>query len=363
MFDGVIQSSFGVTLGKRVAGLSLERKDHAPLLPGEVFSRNWDLFLTKLWLGIPILSLVGCYMVYRNYYKPDQNNWDRRNFSQVISIGNNVWRTSLTALLFFAVFLSQAVLLVAFDPSHVLGEAMDRGDYAAEARLARPLAEAGGPNAQVILGGLYYRGQGVPRDVGEAQKWFEMAADQGNALGETSLGRLYLGNKNFERALYWFGQAANQGDAGGETSLAGLYYTGEGVPKNYQTAIEWYRKAADQGDVDSEDSLGTIYSDGQAVPVNYGEALKWYQRAADQGDPDAQYGLGQLYAGGLGVETNNIAAYKWFSLAAASQSWPDAADRDRAASERAAVAAKMTAEQISEAQRQVDNWVPAASTN
>lgn len=47
-----------------------------------------------------------------------------------------------------------------------------RGDYAEAVRLIRPLAEQGNASAQYRLGFMYTTGQGVPRDLAEAKKWF-----------------------------------------------------------------------------------------------------------------------------------------------------------------------------------------------
>jgi TPR repeat protein len=41
------------------------------------------------------------------------------------------------------------------------------------------------------LGNLYYDGQGVAQDYGQARLWFEKAAVAGNATAMTNLGALY----------------------------------------------------------------------------------------------------------------------------------------------------------------------------
>jgi hypothetical protein len=46
-----------------------------------------------------------------------------------------------------------------------------KGDYAKALKLARPLADAGDPRAEAIIGLAYYRGRGAPHDDAEAAKW------------------------------------------------------------------------------------------------------------------------------------------------------------------------------------------------
>src|SRR5215469_12725974 len=66
--------------------------------------------------------------------------------------------------------------------------AYGKGDYATALRLLRPLAEEGLAKAQIVVGVMYARGQGVARDYNEAIKWYGRAADQGDAAGQTALG-------------------------------------------------------------------------------------------------------------------------------------------------------------------------------
>ena len=52
-------------------------------------------------------------------------------------------------------------------------------------------AKAGDHDAQYNLGIMYAEGQGVPQDYKKAAEWFTRAADQGEALAQTSLGVMY----------------------------------------------------------------------------------------------------------------------------------------------------------------------------
>ena len=94
-------------------------------------------------------------------------------------------------------------------------------------------AEGGDASAQIGLGEMYFRGDGVAQNFGEAIKWFRLAADQGHADAQ-----FYLGLS---------------------------HDSGEGVPQNDQEAIKWYRLAAEQGHANAQRELTKLF-DTDTVP-------------------------------------------------------------------------------------------------
>ena len=86
------------------------------------------------------------------------------------------------------------------------------GDSTQAARLFRPLAEQGEPQAQLKLGWLYEKGQGVQQSDQEAVKWYRKAAGQGNAEAQTLLGAMYLNAvpQDHVRAYLWFELAVQE---------------------------------------------------------------------------------------------------------------------------------------------------------
>jgi TPR repeat protein len=75
---------------------------------------------------------------------------------------------------------------------------------------------------------MYLQGRGVTQDYSAAMKWYRMAADQGFADAQFSLGEMY------------------------RKGLCGL-------PQSDDLAVEWYRKAADQKHFDAQQALESIY--------------------------------------------------------------------------------------------------------
>jgi len=187
-------------------------------------------------------------------------------------------------------------------------------------RQLQSLAEQGNAVAESDLGRLYYSGEGVPKDPVEAVKWFRKAADQGYANAQSNLGYMYHNGegvpKDSAEAVKWWRKAADQGYANAQANLGYMYARGEGVPKDPVEAVKWVRKAADQGYADAQLNLGYMYSQGEGVSKDSAEAVSWYRKAADQGDANAQSNLGIMYHNGEGVPKDSAEAVKWFRKAA-----------------------------------------------
>ena len=84
------------------------------------------------------------------------------------------------------------------------------------------------------------------------------------------------------------------------------------------------------------------------------EALSLWQAAADSGDTRSMMALARLYATGLGAPQNYILAHMWFNLAASRGEL-------EALSERDALAAKMSPDQVATAQERASSWRPGSS--
>jgi len=72
---------------------------------------------------------------------------------------------------------------------HLTGRGAKQNDNAAAAWYLRA-AEAGSPDAQVMLGWMHEVGRGVPKNLDEAARRFGLAAAQGNAAARDRLKHL-----------------------------------------------------------------------------------------------------------------------------------------------------------------------------
>jgi TPR repeat protein len=164
----------------------------------------------------------------------------------------------------------------------------------------REIAYAGNVNAQVQLGVIYLRGDGVPKDDAEALKWLQKAADQDNPLAERYLAEMYFKGRgvpaDITQAAKWLRMAAEQGDAESEHNLAVLYTQGEGVPRNMKEAANWMRKAAEQNLAAGQQGLGVLYENGDGLPEDDIQAAMWYRKAVDQAYVPAMSDLARLLA-------------------------------------------------------------------
>jgi len=163
-------------------------------------------------------------------------------------------------------------------------EALDRKDFNRALQLIRPLAEAGNPFAQWLLGDMYKNGEGLPRDM--------------------------------KMALSWWTKAAAKGLPDAQLSLGDSYAAGQGVPENWSEAVKWWRKAADQNIPRAQTGLGLALYSGHGVQEDKAEAAKWFQRAADAGQTQSQAMLSRMYSFGEGgLKQSFVEGYKWVLIA------------------------------------------------
>jgi TPR repeat protein len=157
---------------------------------------------------------------------------------------------------------------------------------------------------------------------------------------------------DYPTALKLLQPLVNQGDANAQFSLGLMYNLGRGVPQDDAQAATWYRKAADQGLADAQDNLGFAYAKGRGIPQDYAQAIVWFRKAAEEGLADAQNNLGISYERGLGVPQDFVQSHLWFNLAASQGHAGGTKNRD-------IVAARMTPQQIAQAQKLASEWVAA----
>jgi hypothetical protein len=197
-------------------------------------------------------------------------------------------------------------------------------------------AAQGHAGAELNLGQLYAKGEGVPQDLAKARQLIQAAANQGLAPAQQALANLNAGGaKPLPGADAWNAGVARYraGDHTGaaklvlEAAQAGhptaiyemgyLYENGDGVPKNLNEALRWYRLGAEKGEASSEAALGQFYENGQGVPDDWVEAAKWYTKSAQQDNKAGAFRLGRAYQYGIGVPINLGQSIAWYDKAAA----------------------------------------------
>jgi len=156
--------------------------------------------------------------------------------------------------------------------------------------------------------------------------------------------------RNYALALKEITPLAKNGHVEAQHLLGLMYYMGRGVERDYKLAMQWHRKAADQGKADAQYVVGAMYYTGNSVPQDHKLAVEWFRKAACQGHGEAQHALGLMYRyHAAGLPQDKVLAYMLWNLAAAGGNM-------NATEQRAAIAKRMTPEQIEEAQAMSRNW-------
>lgn len=133
--------------------------------------------------------------------------------------------------------------------------AYEAGDFTTALKEWKLLAEQGDVLAQNIIGGMYYKGEGVLQNYAEAVKWYRLSAEQGYVDAQNTLGLMYR--------------------------------EGQGVPQDYNEAVKWYRMAAEQGYALAQNNLGLMYEYGPGGPQSKVMAHMWYNIASANGASEA----------------------------------------------------------------------------
>ena len=230
------------------------------------------------------------------------------------------------------------------------------------AELFEKAAKAGHRRAQLNIGILYSRGQGVAQDLVQARAWLEKAAAGGDAYALYALGRVMEDGQgpaqpDFTRAADLYRQAAEKGHP-----LAGLRYglalnDGAGIKKDpvaaqrwltfaqergvpeaalamgdmaartpasrdkaantkvVQAAVAWYQVAANAGVPSAQFKVANAYFSGVGATRDSAQAQIWYARASQQGLPEAQHALGVMLIGGVAGQSDPVEGFKWLLLA------------------------------------------------
>jgi len=152
-----------------------------------------------------------------------------------------------------------------------------------------------------------------------------------------------INSDNINQAL----ACAEQGDLKAQRSLAWHYRNNDATE-----VIKWTTLAAEQGDKGSQNELAKYYNFGVVADKDFVEAFKWASLAAEQGGRLSQSILSVLYETGRGgVTVDLVSAYMWGSLSMGGSS------KGLAGRLQAILAERMTADQITEAERLTRKWI------
>lgn len=136
--------------------------------------------------------------------------------------------------------------LFSMDVAPMVGDA---DNLRAEARESlRNASEQGDPEAMAALGRLYMLGIGVEKNLAEATKWHERAAELGDAAARQRLALLYYESPKTQTDAYQlFKSLAANGDQLAMEHLFKMYTNGSGVQQDYHQAAYWKLREKELG--------------------------------------------------------------------------------------------------------------------
>jgi TPR repeat protein len=220
-----------------------------------------------------------------------------------------------------------------------------RGDYSTAIKILLPLADNGNMDAVYDLATLYFT-RGSKGDLAESEKFYKIAAYHGVTKAQLRLGQMYHKGQGVERdlseAFFWYGLAASeQAEAvhlrdivAHQLSSDELNAVKRRVKDREALLINDDRTAANHGDtralarlkrkaeggsLGAQRGMASLYLDNEwtdngLLKKDNREAIKWLLLAAEQGDQEAPSTLFDLYIYGVDMPKDYVEAYFWGKL-------------------------------------------------
>jgi len=177
---------------------------------------------------------------------------------------------------------------------------VQRNDPAATRAMLEAKVATGDSVAVTALADAYRTGVLYPKDLNRAFALYQQAAATGHVGSMRMIGAMLRDGEgraqDEEAGLKWFQRAADGGDA---YSAAIIGYTLEigrnGIAANPLEALKWYLKSAEGGYGYAMSNVGIFYQHRRpGVPVDVEKARHWYEKAVQAGYEPARQRLASL---------------------------------------------------------------------
>lgn len=181
-------------------------------------------------------------------------------------------------------------------------------------------AENGDPEAQNVLGTLYYQGKYVEKDEKKALEWLRKAANQNHPVALFNIATSYIDAQgelkiSDEEYIKLMKMSSELGFSHAQYALSLMYWRGTYVEKNSVEAARLMRSAADQGLLKAQAQYGNdVYKGMYAhMPKNEEEGLKYLKLAGQGGHIKAALIVARHYHR---QEKDAKEAIEWYKKAA-----------------------------------------------
>lgn len=217
----------GQTIGRALQRIQVIRDDGDFLTVSESLLRNGLIALRVLF---PFLAIADGLNFFREgrFFRPLQDRWTGSVVVELPGDEETVPKVRMVLVALALTVVFQCVKLYEVTPRSTPIETVEGFGSESFLEELKETALNGDPRSQLILGSAYLSGKELPQNYKEAAKWFELAANQGNAQGKYQ--------------------------------LAVLYAAGKGVRKDFAFAVKLLRQAADAGDANARDVLQKLAS-------------------------------------------------------------------------------------------------------
>lgn len=154
------------------------------------------------------------------------------------------------------------------------------------------------------IGDMYERGEGVPKDLNEANSYYLKAttAEPDNPLYTSSYWttKIQVSDSQLdkEHALKIIKDEASSGSKEAQWRLFQIYTDGLYSAANENEAFHWLSQAADRGQHCALITIGDALLNGRGTNRDVVRAIQWYEKAISLGNADGMYNLGVIYLEG-----------------------------------------------------------------
>ncbi|XP_068134806.1 LRP2-binding protein isoform X2 [Hyperolius riggenbachi] len=186
------------------------------------------------------------------------------------------------------------------------------------------------------LGLACYEGCGTRHSDEEAERWWLLAADNGNpeasVKAQSTLGMYYSrpSSRNLKKAFLWHSEACGNGSVESQGALGVMYLYGQGIQRNLEFALECLKEAAERGNVYAQGHLVSFYYHRKlytkavelAKRIVQNDNIGMLAQSADcllkytgKGIAIASFYLARCLHLGLGVNQDTAAAKQYYTQA------------------------------------------------
>ena len=132
-----------------------------------------------------------------------------------------------------------------------------------------------------------------------------------------TLGKEAFDAENYEEANKFYLMAAEKGNADAMFALGRRFPSGPELTEKDFIAREWLVKAAEKGNMQAMYMIAAFLGTGCGFRYNPWESTKWHLSAAKKGHVNSMYYIGYNYLFGVGTRPNVEKGLEWLKNAAA----------------------------------------------